>query len=77
MATQYFDVAGRVLPHQLPVLQQVTDPTHILYATDSPYTPAPQVVQLTKELETSGLLSEATKKMIFYSNGKQLLDEVK
>ncbi|AMV60395.1 2-amino-3-carboxymuconate 6-semialdehyde decarboxylase [Pediococcus damnosus] len=77
LATQYFDVAGMVLPHQLPVLQQVSDPTHLLYATDAPYTPAPQVIQLTKELENTGVLSEATKQMIFYKNGKQLLDELK
>lgn len=77
LTTQYFDVAGMVLPHQLPVLQQVSDPTHLLYATDAPYTPAAQVVQLTKELENTGLLSEATKQMIFYKNGKQLLDELK
>ncbi|MFL2028252.1 amidohydrolase family protein [Loigolactobacillus zhaoyuanensis] len=76
LATQYFDVAGLVLPHQLPILQQMTDPTHLLYASDSPYTPAPQVKQLTQALETSGLLSAATKQMLFYKNGQQLLTEL-
>lgn len=77
MANQYFDVAGKILPYQLPTLLQMVNPNHLLYGTDSPYTPAPLVDHLAKTLADTDVVSEPMKQMIFYDNGKQLLDSLK
>lgn len=42
----YYDLAGFALPRQLPVLQTLTDPHHILYGSDWPFTPSAVVEQL-------------------------------
>jgi len=73
MSNQYFDVAGMVLPQQLPTLLELIDSNKLLYASDTPYTPTPAVLSLTKQLETTGLLSDALKQRIFMKNGQELL----
>lgn len=73
MSNQYFDVAGMVLPQQLPALLELIDPTKLLYASDTPYTPTPAVLTLADQLETTGLLSDAMKQRIFSKNGEELL----
>ncbi len=73
MSNQYFDVAGMVLPQQLPALLELIDPTKLLYASDTPYTPTPAVLTLADQLETTGLLSDAMKQRIFTKNGAELL----
>ncbi|KRL81556.1 amidohydrolase family protein [Secundilactobacillus paracollinoides] len=72
----YFDVAGMVLPQQLPALLQLVDPDKLLYASDTPYTPTPAVLNLADQLETTGLLSETMKAKIFKDNGTTLLDSL-
>ncbi|ANZ65049.1 hypothetical protein AYR62_13830 [Secundilactobacillus paracollinoides] len=69
----YFDVAGMVLPYQLPLLMQMADSSKLLYGADYPYTPAPAVTQMSQLLETTPLLSASTKAAILYQNGEQLL----
>jgi predicted TIM-barrel fold metal-dependent hydrolase len=49
MKNHYFDVAGVVLPRQLPILLELTDPKKIVYASDSPYTPDNLVMALGRE----------------------------
>ena len=46
MSNQYFDVAGMVLPQQLPTLLELIDSNKLLYASDTPYTPTPAVLSL-------------------------------
>ena len=51
MKNLYFDVAGMALPVALPALLKITTPDHILYGSDYPYTPAPMIQQLLKDLK--------------------------
>lgn len=73
----YFDVAGMVLPYQLPTLLQLADPAKLVYGADYPYTPEKTVITLADQLATTGQLSAAMKANIFYNNGDQLLTALK
>lgn len=73
LSNQYFDVAGMVLPQQLPALLELVDANKLLYASDTPYTPTPAVISLAHQLETTGLLSHALKQHLFMDNAQQLL----
>jgi len=74
MASLYFDVAGMVLPHQLPALLEMINPEHLLFASDTPYTPTPGALQLTAALEQTQLISEPMKQMIFHTNAEKLFN---
>ena len=39
----FYDLAGDALPVMLPALLEVADPTHLLYGSDTPYTPLPAI----------------------------------
>ena len=41
----WWDLAGDALPVMLPALLEVCDPTHLLYGSDYPYTPAPAIAR--------------------------------
>ncbi|WP_339315943.1 amidohydrolase family protein [Paenibacillus sp. FSL R10-2734] len=73
MKNHYFDVAGMVLPRQLPILLELSDPKKIVYASDCPYTPDGLVTLLGRELENTTQLSDALKQDIFLNNAKALL----
>ncbi len=47
----YYDLAGFPLPRLLPALLTMADPTHLLYGSDTPFTPAPLVEQLLAKLD--------------------------
>ncbi|WP_257593759.1 amidohydrolase [Lactiplantibacillus plantarum] len=80
MGQQYFDVAGMVLSQQLPALLELIDPDKLLYASDTPYTPTPVVLDLANRLETTDLLSQANenrrclkkKTFFFLQNARKL-----
>lgn len=72
MGSQYFDVAGMVLSQQLPALLQLIDPDKLLYASDTPYTPTPVVMNLANALENTDLISDPLKEKMFSTNAKQL-----
>ncbi|KRM72974.1 amidohydrolase family protein [Lacticaseibacillus brantae] len=72
MGSQYFDVAGMVLSQQLPALLQLIDPDKLLYASDTPYTPTPVVMNLANALETTDLISDPLKEKLFHSNAEKL-----
>ena len=74
LGSQYFDVAGMVLPQQLPALLQLIDPNKLLYASDTPYTPTPVVMNLANDLETTELLSDPLKEMMFHTNAEKLFN---
>ncbi|KRM58772.1 hypothetical protein C5L31_000563 [Secundilactobacillus malefermentans] len=74
LSQQYFDVAGAVLPQQLPALLELIDPDRLVYASDTPYTPTPAVKILSNQLEETGLLSDAMKDKIFKTNAQKLLN---
>lgn len=73
MKNHYFDVAGIVLPRQLPILLELADPKKIVYASDCPYTPGKLVEALGRELENTTQLSDVLKQDIFLNNAKALL----
>ncbi|ALC09906.1 amidohydrolase family protein [Lactiplantibacillus plantarum] len=72
MGQQYFDVAGMVLSQQLPALLELIDPDKLLYASDTPYTPTPVVLDLASRLETTDLLSQPMKQKMFNQNARKL-----
>lgn len=72
MGQQYFDVAGMVLSQQLPALLELIDPDKLLYASDTPYTPTPVVLDLANRLETTDLLSQPMKQKMFNQNARKL-----
>ena len=41
----WWDPAGDALPVMLPALLKVCDPEHLLYGSDTPYTPAPAILR--------------------------------
>ncbi|MBC1919810.1 amidohydrolase [Listeria booriae] len=73
MKNLYFDVAGFVLPQQLPALMDFIDVEKIVYASDTPYTPTPAVLSLAKVLEDTDLYSAEFKQKLFFENAQKLL----
>ncbi|OFI48556.1 hypothetical protein BG261_06570 [Floricoccus tropicus] len=69
----YFDLAGMVLPYQLPTLLQITSSDHFLYGSDFPYTPIHVIDGLAQQLEETKLITEIEKQDIFYKNAEKLL----
>ncbi|KZP15855.1 hypothetical protein FIBSPDRAFT_958527 [Athelia psychrophila] len=47
----YFDLAGAVLPNQLPGLLQIANPKKLFYGSDYPFTPAAVASQFAEALE--------------------------
>lgn len=71
----YFDLAGMVLPYQLPTLLQIVGTDQLLYGADFPYTPAKSIQNLAQQLEETELFSEAEKHQLFYENAQRLLSK--
>ena len=69
----YFDLAGKVLPYQLPTLLHMVDENKIVYGSDAPYTTKQVVHTLSQALEKTDALSEAQKLKMFYTNAMQLI----
>ncbi|WP_421017146.1 amidohydrolase family protein [Furfurilactobacillus cerevisiae] len=70
----YFDVAGRVLPSQLPALLQIVKPNQLLYASDYPYTPEPVVLGLNNTLAHTYWLTETQRQQLYLQNALKLFD---
>ena len=67
----YFDLAGTARPVMLDALLKVADPTHLLYGSDYPYTPAPIVLKTKQALEQDPLLADI-KDDVFSRNAARL-----
>lgn len=76
MQTLYFDLAGKVLPYQLPNIAQSVDMNKIVYGSDAPYTTDQVVTMLADELETTEFISRHELEKMLYDNGKQLLKSI-
>lgn len=74
MQQLYFDLAGKVLPHQLPTLLDMVDENKIVYGSDTPYTITPVVKNLTHELLTTDRLTEVQKEKFMFKNAERLLE---
>ncbi|MCF6165563.1 Metal-dependent hydrolase of the TIM-barrel fold [Furfurilactobacillus rossiae] len=70
----YFDVAGRVLPSQLPALLQIVNSKQLLYASDYPYTPKPVVLGLNSALAHTHWLTDTQRQQLYFQNALRLLD---
>lgn len=73
MQSLYFDLAGKVLPHQLPTLLTMVDENKIVYGADAPYTTDNVVKLLNDELESSSLLTDDQRQKFFYDNAQNLI----
>jgi hypothetical protein len=52
----------------------MTDPSHLLYGTDWPWTPEPVVAAATSEIQASPLLDQDQVTAMMTTNGLPLLD---
>lgn len=77
MKNLYFDLAGKVLPYQLPTLLEMVDPDKIVYGSDAPYTTNQVISMLANEIESTDLITIDSKIHMLYDNGKALLDNMK
>lgn len=70
----YYDLAGFPVPRQLPSLLAMTDPSHLLYGTDWPWTPEVVVTAGTAEIKATPLLDQGQVTAMMTTNGLPLLD---
>lgn len=72
----YFDLAGSVLPYQLPSLLSLIDDTRILYGSDYPFTNDPMGAELAADLRTTDLLDDAQKERILRLNAASVFPQL-
>lgn len=51
LATFYYDLAGLSMPKQYDVLRKVVDDSHMLYGSDTPFTPIPMCLKLAEAMD--------------------------
>ena len=73
MKNLYFDLAGMVLPYQLPTLLEMVDEDKIVYGADAPYTTDEVIKLLANQLESTDQLSNEQKEKFLYNNASKLL----
>lgn len=71
----YYDLAGISMPKQYALLRMVTDDSHLLYGTDSPFTPRFLCEQFLTDMEETFSLEQA--KMVFRDNALSIFPELK
>ncbi|UOR01533.1 amidohydrolase [Leucobacter allii] len=72
----YFDLAGSVLPHQLPSLLSLVDDDRILYGSDYPFTSDPMGAELAADLRSTTLLDSEQKTRILRTNAGGLFRQL-
>jgi predicted TIM-barrel fold metal-dependent hydrolase len=72
----WFDLAGSVLPHQLPSLLALADADRIVYGSDFPYTNADLGAELAAELRTTDALTSAQKSAVLRTNAAALFPQL-
>ena len=73
LSSLYYDIAGAPVPRQLPSLLALTDPSHLLYGTDWPWTPEAAVSAFTGQIKATPLLEEDQVTAMMETNGLPLL----
>lgn len=68
----YFDIAGTPLPVALDALMKITNPSHILYGSDYPYTPVKIIEQIKAGVEDYAPVKSYLQD-ILYNNAQKLL----
>ena len=71
LKTFYFDLGGTVVPKQLSNILDLADPTHLVYASDYPFTPLSLAVGLGKKLDEA--LPEDLRLQVASGNARRFL----
>lgn len=72
----YFDLAGSVLPYQLPSLLSLVDDSRILYGSDYPFTNDPMGAELAADLRSTELLDREQKQRILRENAASVFPQL-
>lgn len=72
----YFDLAGSVLPYQLPSLLSMVDTSRIVYGSDYPFTHEELGADLNADLRTTTLLDEGQRQAILRENAFALFPQL-
>lgn len=72
----YFDSAGASGLRQIPDVMEVVDHSHIVYATDWPFTPVPVIGQQADLIFASEKYTEEQKQRIAWKNAKTLFPKI-
>ena len=67
----YWDLAGDARPVMLESLMKIVDPTHLLYGSDTPYTPTFAVAKNKEGLAEDPLIAPIVED-VFYNNAARL-----
>lgn len=67
----YWDLAGDARPVMLEGLMKICDPTHLLYGSDTPYTPAPMILSKKNDLAADPLIAPIVED-VFVNNAARL-----
>jgi predicted TIM-barrel fold metal-dependent hydrolase len=73
----YYDLAGAPVPRQLTALRQIAAVDHLLYGSDAPFTPAPAVAALLRQLEQTEILNDSDRALVFSENARSFLEAPK
>ena len=73
LARLYYDLAGTPLPHGLPGLLRIASPDHLLFGSDTPFTPSPLIQAGVRELVETDVLDDDNKRAMFSENAQSLL----
>ncbi len=73
----YYDVAVSSTPYALRSLQELADPTHILFGSDYPFLPDPLVAMMVEGLKTYDGFDSQTRRMIERENALTLFPRFK
>ena len=73
LANMYYDLAGFSMPKQFDLLRKITDDSHIVYGSDSPFTFLPVCEDQAKNMDER--LNSQLKKLIYKENSYSLLKE--
>jgi 6-methylsalicylate decarboxylase len=72
LARLYYDVAGTPFPHALRGLLGIARPDHLLYASDTPFTPAISIERAGRALVETDVLDEQQKAALLTTNAAPL-----
>jgi 6-methylsalicylate decarboxylase len=72
LARLYYDLAGTPFPHSLRGLRGIAQVDHLLYASDTPFTPEDSIDRAARALVETDLLDEEQKAGLFSENARAL-----
>ncbi len=74
LAAFYYDLAGMSMPKQYGNLRQMVPEDHLLYGSDTPFTPMPLCVQLAEEMDRT--LDAEMAQRVYRENPRKLMKPV-